>query len=221
MTGVQDQRHGDRVGVDPVVGQLTPPPPLARGPYTERQQEILAGIETIILQEGFAHLSVGDLTARLHCSRRTLYELAESKDELVLIVLDRLLQRMGRQAHRTLRQVQDPAERVRAFMAAATMEIRSISLVFAEDIESHGPARRLFAAHYEFATSVLTSVIEDGIRQGAFRDVSALLVSQALDAAIARLQQPDVLRRLRTTEAEAFTEVLSVILDGLAVRPRR
>ena len=32
------------------------------------------------------------------CSRRTLYELAPSKEQLQLVVLDRLLQRIGRQA---------------------------------------------------------------------------------------------------------------------------
>lgn len=196
--------------------RIPPPTPIADyGPYTERQGDILAGLEEIILDEGFRHLTVGDMAERLHCSRRTLYEVANSKDELVLLVLDRLLQRMGKRAHQTLRELEDPVDRVQAFMRAAIAEIRAVSVAFAEDIETHGPARRLFNSHYEFAASVLGGVIQDGIDRGVFREVHAQLVAQVLDAGVARLQEPRVLRATGVTEADAFEELTSIILHGI------
>ncbi|MBW3664321.1 MAG: TetR/AcrR family transcriptional regulator [Actinobacteria bacterium] len=199
--------------------RMPPPAPIAAGPFTERQEEILTGLETIILKEGFRHLTVGDLAERLRCSRRTLYELADSKDELVLLVLDRLLQRMGKRAHEQLRELDDPIERVQAFMGVAIAEIRSVSVSFAEDIENHGPARRLFNAHYEFAATVLSGVIQEGIDRGVFRPVHPYLVAQTLDAGLARLQHPRVLRSLATSEANAFEELTSIILHGITTAP--
>lgn len=198
-----------------LTAEAVPPPPIATGPFTPRQNEILDDLERIIVREGFADLTVAVLAQRLRCSRRTLYELADTKDDLVLLVLDRLLRRMGTRAHDRLRKLDDPAERLRSFMAAAIAEIRTVSITFAEDIQRHTAARRLFEAHYAFACSVLASVIQDGIDRGLFRKVHAQLVAQIFDAGIARLQRPDVLRTLALSEADAFTELTSILLHGI------
>ena len=63
-----------------------------------RHRQVLDQLEQLFLEEGFAGISVRELAANVGCSRRTLYELAPSKDELVLVVLDRFLHRVGRTA---------------------------------------------------------------------------------------------------------------------------
>ena len=81
------------------VGEGSPP---SRA-YSEREGHLLEGLEEIFLQEGFRRVAVGELAARLHCSRATLYALAPSKERLFLLVLERLLARirgMGRAADR-------------------------------------------------------------------------------------------------------------------------
>ena len=55
---------------------------------TDRQRDLLDRLVELF-DEGFAHLTMADLAARLNCSLRTLYELAPSRDELVLTVIDR------------------------------------------------------------------------------------------------------------------------------------
>jgi AcrR family transcriptional regulator len=204
---------------DPVrAKRRSPPAPIAAGPFSPRQEEILSGLEEIILREGFRDLTVAGLAGRLRCSRRTLYELAESKNELVLLVLDRLLQRMGRSAHQRLRELSDPSERIQFFVGAGSAEIRSISIPFAEDIRNFAPARRLFDAHYEFAASILADLIQDGIDRGAFREVQPYLVAQLVEAGLARMQDPRVLRRLSGSEAESFDELTGIILRGIERR---
>jgi AcrR family transcriptional regulator len=54
---------------------------------TDRQREILDEMEDLVAG-GFADLTMAELAARLNCSLRTLYALAPSRDELVLIVID-------------------------------------------------------------------------------------------------------------------------------------
>src|SRR5512142_1001170 len=90
---------------------------------SDRQEELLGELERIILDEGFRRLTVESLAKRLQCSRRTLYELAPSKDELVLLVLDRLLRRMGHKAMEQVRALDDPADRLQAYMTCTNAEI--------------------------------------------------------------------------------------------------
>ena len=64
---------------------------------TVRQREILDEL-TVLIRDGFAHLTMADIAARLGCSLRTLYGIASSRDLLVLIACDRSLWSAGREA---------------------------------------------------------------------------------------------------------------------------
>ena len=51
-----------------------------------------------MLARGFAKLTVADIARELRCSRRTLYELAPSRDDLVVRVIRRFFARTGHDA---------------------------------------------------------------------------------------------------------------------------
>ena len=69
------------------------PQPQARLLLSTRQQQVLDAFEELIKRCGFRHLTVGSIADMLHCSRRTLYELAASKDDLVALAVSRLFDR--------------------------------------------------------------------------------------------------------------------------------
>ena len=64
---------------------------------TDRQREVLERLGDLF-DDGFVHLTMADIAGRVGCSLRTLYDLAPSRDELVLTVVDRNLRRIGRSA---------------------------------------------------------------------------------------------------------------------------
>ncbi|MCQ3806107.1 MAG: hypothetical protein KTV16_02275 [Acidimicrobiia bacterium] len=68
---------------------------------TPRQREILDDL-TELVRDGFSHLTMADLAMHLNCSLRTLYGLAESRSELVLMATDRYLWNIGRAATKAL-----------------------------------------------------------------------------------------------------------------------
>ena len=48
-----------------------------------RRAELFDGLVALVLAEGFSAFTLDELAARLHCSKRTLYALAGSKEQLV------------------------------------------------------------------------------------------------------------------------------------------
>lgn len=193
----------------------------ARRTFTPRQIELLRQLEGVVLREGFAALTIGELAERFRCSRRTLYELAESKDEMVLLVLDRLLRRVARTAHEAVHQQTDPLERVRAFLLAGLVELRSATVNFSEDVASRGAARLLVDNHFRYATRFVQRLVDEGIAAGAFRPVHALVVAEVISAGIERVEDPGVLRAAGITFAEAMDELLSMVVNGIGIRPAR
>lgn len=183
---------------------------LAASELSDRQRALLDELEAVFVEEGFSHLTVGELATRLRCSRRTLYELAPSKDELVLVVCDRLLRRVGRIAREELARVGDPAEGIEVFLLGPS-GLRPTSGRFNEDVARHPAAARLFAAHYRYATAVLGDVIEAGIERGDFRPVDSRVVAEIADAAVTRFMDAD-LQRETGLSGRDMTAVLAGLL---------
>jgi len=95
-------------------------PPEAERRLTPRQREILDELEAINLEEGFGDLTMAEIAKRVNCSLRTLYGLAPRKDELVLMIVDRRLHRIGRAAMAAIEPEMDPLQALRAYLHAAT-----------------------------------------------------------------------------------------------------
>jgi AcrR family transcriptional regulator len=186
---------------------------------TARQQDLLEQLESIIVEEGFCHLTVGSLASRLRCSRRTLYGLAPTKDELVLVVLDRRLRRTGRLAREQIAAVDDAADKIDAYLIRSGL--RPTSLRFAEDIARTPAAGRLFADHYRFAMAMLGNVLQDGMASGRIRSIDPIVIAEIIDAALERLSHPDVLRATGRSFFEVSEELSLLVRFGLVTETPR
>lgn len=202
-----------------VTTRLARPVDLAAGrAFSPRQEEILDDLEAILLDEGFRRLTTELLAKRLRCSRRTLYELAPSKNELVLLVLDRLLRRMGRRATEQLRDLTDPAARLWTYMTRTNAEIRRGNQHLWADVAAEPAVQRLVDEHYRYAAAMVADLVRDGVEQGHFRDLDPDLVGEVLGNALRHLQDPEVLARLGVSNAQANEQVFKLSLHGLAAR---
>ncbi len=180
-----------------------------------RQRELLDALEEIFQKEGFRKVTVGELAARLRCSRRSFYELAGSKEDLFLRVLERLLARIRRLGDEAAGELQDPAVRLEAFLRPGFVETVQASTTFFGDIDSFPSARRMMEEHQETRAAGIRRIIEDGIRRGQLRRVNPYLVSEAARVVARRLKEPAFLREASLSVGEAFREWTELLLHGL------
>jgi AcrR family transcriptional regulator len=194
----------------------------SRPRWSARQSEIFDELQRIFLAEGFRHLTIADFVDRLHCSRRTLYSLAPSREELVLAVVDRLFRHMGIEAKARLEAHTDPAEALDEYIRTFTTTLRGASRAFTEDLEAYVPTKHVYDRHVRIALDILRTVIERGVAEGRFADFSPAIVVEVLDAGVERLRHPEVLVRTGMTMSEAVAELSELIRHGLVVeRPVR
>lgn len=177
---------------------------------------LLGELERLFVAEGFAHLSVADLAARLRVSRSTLYRLATGKQELAELVISRMFDRMGETVRVELAEAADPAARVAACLGSGAAPARSGGLEFSRDLEANPGTRAICDRRQALAMGVLEGLVEDGVRSGGFRPVPAALVVQVADAARTRLRDSAVLAALGMTHAEAIDALTGILLDGIS-----
>lgn len=204
------------------VTAVLPPRPLlssrAEQRLGERHRTVLDELEELFLAEGFASFTMRELAARLRCSMRTLYEIAPSKQDLVLVVLDRFLHRVGRTALAAIDPGAAIVERIRVYFRSG-VELLRWTATLAEDAADEPAVLRLLDRHIAYLTAVLEGLIAEGIADDEFRPVDPRLAATVLAGAAVALTRPEAaLPGDRPTE-EAIDEVTSIVLDGLAARP--
>lgn len=181
----------------------------------ERDERLLDRLEDLYLREGFRGVGVGELAARLRCSRRTLYELAPSKESLFLLVLDRFLARIRTLGQERVEAERDLARRIEALLEPGITETRRASEAFSADVAAFAPARQLMDDHQRRRMEMLREVVEEGSRRGIFRGVHSLLVAEVMLAAVGRVRQPDFLHASKMSMSQAFAECSHLLRHGL------
>jgi len=192
---------------------------MARRKTTPRQRRhddhALDSLEEIFLGEGVRRVSVGELARRLRCSRRTLYSLAKTKEELYLLVVDRFLTRIRRLGDQSASARHDPAARIEAYLEPGIQQLaRSTNLFFA-DIAALPPAKRMLEDHQRQRIEGLRRIITEGVRRRMFRGIHPHLVADVLSLAYRRVSQPEFLATANLSMTEAYAEVGRLFLHGL------
>ena len=185
---------------------------------TDRQRELLDQMEHLFAN-GFADLTMAGLAARLNCSLRTLYALAPSRDELVLVVVDRSLWRTGRVARDAIGHDLAPLDAVRAYLEAATVAVSGWTEPFARDLAAVPAARQLAAEHNEYLFAVTRTLLDLGVERGDIPDVDTAAVARVLAGLGGFFSRPDVIPTLRSSPKAAADGVVDLVLRGLMSLP--
>lgn len=196
--------------------------PLAADPgprrFTARQEEVLGAVEAVILRDGVHGIRMGDLATEVHCSRSTLYEIAPSKDELLVLILDRILRRMSARGAEAIASARTNVDGMTAMLATAALDFAELGPPFVEAIRSHPSARMLFDRWVVVCRDALERLIDDAAAAGEIRPVPGPVVAEMMFVAVLRFTDPDFTRTSRVTPADAMAQMVDVVLNGLRRR---
>ncbi|MEV0679784.1 TetR/AcrR family transcriptional regulator [Actinosynnema sp. NPDC050436] len=187
----------------------------ARRPLTPRQVDLLGRLESLVLAEGFAHFTLDDLAARLHCSKSTLYTLAASKEQLAVRVVGRYFKGAAQRIEQRVSGIEDVRARVGTYLAGAAEELRRASARFIADVSAFAPTRSTYERNARAAAERIRSFIQEGVGEGVFREVHATLVAEMVGLLIEGIQTGVLTGRAGVSDAEAFTALGELLLDGL------
>ncbi len=196
-----------------------PPRPLlssrAEAQLSPRHRVALDELEDLFLSEGFASFTVRDLAAHLRCSLRTLYEIAPSKQQLVLVVLDRFLHRVGRTALTAIDPTASVPDRIRSYFGSA-LELQRWTVAFAEDSAGEPDVVRLVDRHFAYVTAVLERLLADGVERGEIDAVDPRVAAAVLCGTGFFLARPDVGAHIGRRTELVVAEATDIVLRGLS-----
>jgi AcrR family transcriptional regulator len=171
----------------------------------------------LLLAEGIKGLTVGEIAARLHCSRRRLYDIAQTKEEIFLAVEKRFFDSILEQGEALIQREKNLTTALPAYLDVGVQAASRIGAQFLKDIEDSPAARDIFDHYQRIRTTRLSELIDEGVREGVFAPCHGLVVSELMLGAALRLRRPAFLAQADLTLEEAFQEFYRVLLGGLLI----
>src|SRR5882724_3558000 len=195
-----------------------------------RRDQLHEELELLFLREGFLHFRTEELASRLHCSKRALYQIAPSRQQLFERAVERWLSKLRKAGIEAAGRAPDPFAAVTDYLGAAIVATRDASAQFVRDLSRFPATYRRLMSHQRERIAGLERLIEEGTARGDFRGVHAKLIAEVMLNAVAQLVDPEVLARVGLTMSEAFAELYDIVEHGLvrgngstraaAVKPR-
>ncbi|MFA5939166.1 MAG: TetR/AcrR family transcriptional regulator [Sinimarinibacterium sp.] len=195
---------------------------LPRRQFSERQQELLAQLERLFLREGFSRLTIGDIVERLSCSRTTLYQIARSKEDLVLVVVDRWQQRMQQRAVELRRGLDKAADIFYAWSELSVEELADMSIQFLDDVNQAIAVRQLVNHYNAHSIRAIEQILADGIARGEIRDLDPHIAAQFFSLGVMRLDalfRDEQMRHTGKSAGEIARELYRVFIYGIQPLP--
>jgi len=186
-----------------------------RSPRLGRLREEL---EHLFLREGFLHFRTEELARRLHCSKRALYQVAPSREELFELVVEHWLAQLRRAGAEAATQAPDPLTAVTGYLGAAVVATRDAGAQFVRDLWRFPATHRRLMSHQRERIAGLEHLIEAGTARGHFRGVHAKLLAEVMLNAVAQIVDPELLARVGLTMSQAFAELYDIVEHGLLPR---
>ncbi len=183
---------------------------------TDRQRHVLDQLGRLF-DGGFADLTMADMASSLNCSLRTLYELAPSREQLVLTVIDRNLWRVGRSAMGVIGDNVAPLDAIRTYLEAANVAVAGTTTPFAHDMEAVPAAQKLSNDHSDYLVAVTRCLLDMAVERGDIPDIDTGAVARVMASLGRDFALAQVFATLRSSPKEAADAVLGIIMRGLMV----
>lgn len=150
----------------------------------DRRVVLLERLVEVILRDGFAELSVEDLSRELRCSKTTLYAIAPSKEQIIVAGVRQFFRRAADRVEiRLLRSDDDPVEQIRAYLVAISEQLAPASSAFFSDLDAWPATREIYRTNTRVAAERVQSLVRQAApstRDAAFVGAVAAQVMEAI-----------------------------------------
>ncbi|KZF11056.1 MAG: TetR/AcrR family transcriptional regulator [Rhodococcus sp. (in: high G+C Gram-positive bacteria)] len=182
---------------------------------TARRAELFDQLVELLLSQGFAHLTLDDIAARLHCSKSTLYTLAGSKEQLVRAATVHFFRGATDRVEASIFGIDGFADRLTAYLSAVGVALEPASRQFMDDLAAFAPTREVYEQNTAFAAKRVQELIDDGATSGEVRSVHAAFVADIAASTMARIQTREVAERTGLDDSQAYAELAALLTTGI------
>lgn len=185
----------------------------------EAREKVLEALIDLYNECGLKFTMSG-LAKKLGMSKKTLYVLFESKEDLLSQMVDYCFASVKESETQALTAPGlDTAERIRALLGAFPERLKGVNL---ENLyvlrDTYPKIYRKVEERLENGWEPTIQLLEQGIQEGCVRPFSIPLFKMMYESALEQFFKRDILKKCGMSYNEGLKEITDLLLDGILVR---
>lgn len=184
----------------------------------KKRQRFLDNADKIFLQYGYSRISVDELAVKLGISKRTLYKYFESKEQLLIEVIERKQRNHIEQMDKILAEDVDFITKMRNTAEFVTDQISQISVSFLDDLERSLPKvyEMLMDKDRHQIKRVFADFLKIGVKEGVFRlDVPLDIVEGMYLNSVMNLLDAKYLIKSGHKPVDLYNWIIDILVHGI------
>jgi AcrR family transcriptional regulator len=179
------------------------------------RHQLLDELIELFLAEGFLEFGIGDLAARLRCSRTTIYRVAETKEQVVLAAVRGFFRRAAERIEAQVAAEADPGARLAVYLTAVAAELAPASEHFYADLQAYAPAAAIYRDNTRLAAERVQALVTAGAEAGALRAVDAAFVGAVVARVMSGIQEGEIGTATGLADADAYRLLADLVMRGV------
>ena len=185
--------------------------------YTKRHNEIIDALE-VLLESGVPNLTMSEIAKKLKISLRTLYEIAPSRDRLILMTMDNILKKLGKFAMDSVSEINSPIEKLEEYLMIVNQAVGPKFDRFLKDMEKINGSKMTADYHENFIKNFIKELLEQAIKKKEIKAIDVKAFSILLGGIGREFFKEENKRSINFSPEVSANSITSIILNGIKLK---
>ena len=184
--------------------------------FSKRHHEIIEDLEKM-LEKGVPDLTMSQIASSLKISLRTLYEIAPSKDRLIIMIMDSILRKLGKHAIESISDIKSPLKKLEKYLYTVNQAVGPKFNTFFKDIEKVKGLETMADYHANFITNITEELLNQSIAKKEIQEID----SKAFSILLGGIGREFIKEKNKLSESspeESANSITGIILNGIKLR---
>ena len=185
--------------------------------YTKRHNEIIDALE-VLLESGVPNLTMSEIAKKLKISLRTLYEIAPSRDELILMTMNNILKKLGKFAMDSVSEIHSPVEKLEEYLMIVNQAVGPKFDRFLKDMEKINGSKMTADYHENFIKNFIKELLGQAIKKKEIKAIDVKAFAILLGGIGREFFKEENKRSINFSPEESANSITSIILNGIKLK---
>tara|TARA_B100001142_G_scaffold120769_1_gene122728 strand:+ start:2704 stop:3303 length:600 start_codon:yes stop_codon:yes gene_type:complete len=182
---------------------------------SNRQKKALADLEGLI-KSGTPQLTMSEIATNLNVSLRDLYEIASTKEELILLAVESLLMKIGADKEKAINLTDSPIAKIYLLMEQIEMQ-REILLVSQKTFKRINGLKDFMDSYENYYIEVIKKYLEKAIISNEIVSIDTSAMAIILSGLSRDLDKKYLKKEGKMIPSNALHKIIEVIFKGLKI----
>tara|TARA_B100001758_G_C18269320_1_gene535465 strand:+ start:118 stop:720 length:603 start_codon:yes stop_codon:yes gene_type:complete len=185
--------------------------------YSKRHNELINELEKL-LEKGVPDLTMSEIASKLRISLRTLYEIAPSKDYLIIMTVNNILKKLGKHALDAVININSPIQKLEEYLFIVNQAVGPKFNSFFKDLEKVDGADEMVDYHENFISDFTKKLLDDAIQKKEIQNIDTKAFAILLGGIGREFLKEKNRDSINSSPEDSANSITSIILNGIKLK---